>query len=292
MRNFTGRIAVITRAGSGIGRELSLALAADGCRLALLDIDEEAAEETARLCANVSAGTVSVHGCDVACPEEVQRAADSVRDAHKADHINLLVNNAGIGSVEGFVHGDRTAWEHTFDVCWGGVYNCCRSFVPLVIAADEGQIVNVSSINGLWASLGPNRTHTSYSAAKFAVRGFTEALMTEMRLVAPHVKVAVVMPGHVDTNILSNSQARLGRRATTNLAETEASFQTTAPTTPAQAAVTILDGVRAGRWRILIGRDAELLDTALRADPEGAYEAAFVEQLHSQGAFRGLIDPV
>ncbi len=292
MRNFTGRLAVITGAGSGIGRELAVALASEGCRLALLDVNPAAAEETARLCQPNSAVTVSVHGCDVTDPRAVDDAADAVRAAHGTDHINLLVNNAGIGSVEGFVHGDREAWELTFDVCWGGVYNCCRSFVPLAIAAAEGQIVNVSSVNGLWASLGPNRTHTSYSAAKFAVRGFTEALITEMRLVAPHVKVAVVMPGHVGTNILSNSQSRLGRRATANLAETEAAFRASAPTTPAEAARIILEGVRSGRWRILVGHDAGLLDEALRADPEGAYESDFVARLHDQGAFVGLIDPI
>lgn len=291
MQNFTGRLAVVTGAGSGIGRELARSLASEGCHLALLDIDETAVEETAEVCA-APAIAVSTHRCDVADAAAVERTADAVRSAHGVDHINVLINNAGIGSVEGFVHGDRAAWELTFDVCWGGVYHCCRSFVPLVVAADEGVIVNVSSVNGMWASLGPNRTHTSYSAAKFAVRGFTEALMTEMRLVAPHVDVAVVMPGHIGTSILSNSQARLGRRATTNLAETEAAFRATAPTTPAEAARIILDGVRAGRWRILVGSDAGLLDVALRADPEGAYEPSFVEQLHEQGAFRGLIDPV
>lgn len=291
MFNFTGRLAVITGAGSGIGRELALALASEGCHLALLDIDGTAADRTAARCAEAANTTVSVHRCDVSDAAEVERTADAVRSAHEVDHVNVLINNAGIGSVEGFVHGDREAWELTFDVCWGGVYNCCRSFVPLVIAADRGIIVNVSSINGMWASLGPNRTHTSYSAAKFAVRGFTEALMTEMRQVAPHVEVAVVMPGHIGTNILSNSQARLGRRATTNLAETAQAFRTTAPTTPAEAARSILEGIRAGRWRILVGPDAELLDVALRNDPEGAYEPAFVQHLHEQGAFLGLIDP-
>lgn len=291
MRNFTGRLAVITGAGSGIGRELALSLASEGCHLALLDVNGAAAESTAARCRAAVDVTVSVHQCDVTDAAGVERTAEAVRAAHDVEHVNMLINNAGIGSVEGFVHGDRAAWELTFDVCWGGVYNCCRSFVPLVIAADRGVIVNVSSINGMWASLGPNRTHTSYSAAKFAVRGFTEALMIEMRQVAPHVDVAVVMPGHVGTNILSNSQARLGR-APTNLAETEQAFRATAPTTPAEAADIILDGVRSGRWRILVGADAELLDVALRNDPEGAYEPAFVEQLHRQGAFLGLIDPV
>ena len=282
----------MTGAGSGIGRELSIALAEQGCHLALVDVAMSGATETARLCGQRSDVQVTVHDCDVSDGEAVDGLADNVRRQHDTDQVHLLVNNAGIGSVEGFLHGDRKAWERTFDVCWGGVYNCCRSFVPMVVAADEGQIVNVSSVNGLWASLGPNRTHTSYSAAKFAVRGFTEALVTEMRLVAPHVKVALVMPGHVGTNILANSQSQLGRPATSRLDATQAAFRAAAPTSPAEAAAIILDGIRQGRWRILVGHDAELLDLALRSDPEQAYETSFVETLHQQGAFVGLVDPI
>jgi NAD(P)-dependent dehydrogenase (short-subunit alcohol dehydrogenase family) len=291
MRTFAGKIAVITGAGSGIGRELALALARDGAHLALLDINGEAAEATADQCRHEGFDDTicSVHLCDVTRPEDVAVAANDVADQHHTDHINLLINNAGIGLTESFLNGDRKIWDRTFDVCWGGVYNCSRVFIPLVVASEDGHIVNISSVNGLWASLGTTRTHSAYCAAKFAVRGFTEALVTEMRIDAPHVGVSVVMPGHIGTDIVTNSQHAVDRGSSNRATETAAAFVAAAPTTPAEAAAVILDGVRNNRWRILVGQDAEILDRALREDPEGAYERPFVESLHEQGAFRGLV---
>src|SRR5205814_8127772 len=100
----------------------------------------------------------------------------------------------------------RDAWEKTFNICWGGVYLGVRTFLPLLMKADEGHIVNTSSVNGFWASVGMGVSHTAYSAAKFAVKGFTEALMNDLRLNAPHIKCSVVMPGHIGTSIVSNSR--------------------------------------------------------------------------------------
>ena len=292
MENFAGKIAVITGAGSGIGRALALALARDGANLALLDVNNETAEVTAEQCRSEGPDgtTHSVHHCDVTSPEDVSAAANDVLVRHNSDHVNMLFNNAGIGLTESFLNGDRKVWEKTFDVCWGGVYNCSRVFIPLVVASDDGHIVNISSVNGLWASLGTTRTHSAYCAAKFAVRGFTEALVTEMRIDAPHVGVSLVMPGHIGNSIVTNSQQAVDRGLSDRATETAAAFVTAAPTTPAEAAAVILDGVRENRWRILIGQDAEILDKALREDPEGAYERSFVESLHEQGAFIGLID--
>jgi len=289
MDNFDGKLAVITGAGSGIGRELAVALSRYGARLALLDINEPSVEETANRCRQSAGGAVSTHQCDVTDAAAVESVASQVAEAHDSSHVNLLVNNAGIGSTESFLDGDPNVWERTFDICWGGVYHCSRSFLPMVVTAEEGHIVNISSINGLWASLGPSRTHTSYCAAKFAVRGFTEALITEMRLLAPHVGVSVVMPGHIGTDLVANSNATLGRPWTGEVTEAQAAFRNAAPTTPAEAAQIILNGVRAGRWRILIGHDAHVLDEAIRADPEGAYEPGFVDFLHEQGILVGLV---
>ena len=232
----------------------------------------------------------------------MRRFRDEVVEQHGADHINLLFNNAGIGGGGSFVTGDRAEWDRVFGVCWGGVYNCSRAFVPLLVASDAGYLVNTSSVNGFWACLGPNVAHTAYSTAKFAVKGFSEALLTDFRLNAPHVKVAVVMPGHIGTDIVHNS--RRVHRGTDDapsedeLAETREAmvrlgmptegvtdeqlvmgmkmmadgFRDTAPVSAAQAATVILDGVRNDEWRILVGDDARALDEAVRGDPERAYE--------------------
>ena len=149
---------------------------------------------------------VTAHGCDVSNEADVRRFRDEVVAQHDTDHINLLFNNAGIGGGGSFVTGDRAEWERMFGVCWGGVYNCSRAFVPLLVASDDGYLVNTSSVNGFWACLGPDVAHTAYSTAKFAVKGFSEALLTDFRLNAPHVKVAVVMPGHIGTDIVHNSR--------------------------------------------------------------------------------------
>src|SRR5207342_2297469 len=100
----------------------------------------------------------------------------------------------------------REQWERTFNICWGGVYLGVRVFLPMLMKAAEGHIVNTSSVNGFWASVGMGVSHTAYSAAKFAVKGFTEALMNDLRLNAPHLKCSVVMPGHIGTSIVSNSR--------------------------------------------------------------------------------------
>ena len=100
----------------------------------------------------------------------------------------------------------REEWERTFNICWGGVYLCTRAFLPMMLQADAAHIVNTSSVNGFWASVGPRVSHTAYCAAKFAVKGFTEALIADLRLNAPHIKCSVVMPGHIGTSIVANSR--------------------------------------------------------------------------------------
>ena len=176
-------------------------------------------------------------------------------------------------------------WERTFNVCWGGVYLGVRTFLPLVINSDEGHIVNTSSVNGFWASMGPERPHTAYSAAKFAVKGFSEALITDLRVNAPHVKVSVVMPGHIGTSIVENSMRHGAQELDMETAEMvqlmSDMFRDQAPMTPAEASTEILDGVRQDRWRILVGDDARKLDAAVRANPEIAYESLTLGDLTS-----------
>jgi len=181
-----------------------------------------------------------------------------------------------------------------------------RTFLPLLLRADEGHIVNTSSVNGFWASVGMGVSHTAYSAAKFAVKGFTEALITDLRLNAPHIKCSVVMPGHIGTSIVSNTrlvqngsdqlnpgeivQTRQRLKGmgvdTDTMSDSDIqqkaqdrarTFREEAPTTAAQAAKIILDGVKADRWRILVGDDAHRLDARVRETPEKAYTPEFYE---------------
>ncbi len=321
MRDFAGRIAVVTGGGTGMGRELSRQLAAEGCHLALCDVSVESMQETAAACRQVAPpGTrVSCHECDVSDEVRVLAFRDAVLAEHATDHLHLLFNNAGIGGGGSFLHDDRDEWDRTFAVCWNGVYHCTRAFLPLLVASEAAHLVNTSSVNGFWASLGPLVPHTAYSAAKFAVKGFSEALISDLRLQAPHVKISLVMPGHVGTSIIPNSATVLGRPSPKEmtsedlvpirdrmqrmglprdamtddqlrqlLEQAAVSFRDAAPLSAADAATQILDGVRAERWRILVGEDARLLDRFVREAPEEAYEPAFLERLRSHGAFAGI----
>jgi NAD(P)-dependent dehydrogenase (short-subunit alcohol dehydrogenase family) len=301
MKELKGRLAVVTGGGTGMGRELCILLAKAGCNIAMCDLSEENMAQTRRLCLEAAeAGLrVTTHRCDVSNEEEVLAFREAVLAGHETDHINLLFNNAGIGGGGSFLLDERAHWEKTFAVCWGGVYLCCRAFMPALVAADEGHLVNTSSVNGFWASIGPETPHTAYSAAKFAVKGFSEALITDLALNAPHVKVSVVMPGHIGTQIVANSMTVLGRDPASLstpddairdlIAQQAQAFETEAPTTAASAAEIILDGVRKDRWRILVGEDAHVIDAEVRADPEQAYERSFADNLLARGHFAALV---
>ena len=191
-----------------MGRELALQLVAMGCDVAICDVFPESMAETERLClSRARQGTrVATFVADVSIEDQVLGFAKAVRRDLAADRIHFLFNNAGIGGGGSFVEGSRADWDKTFGICWYGVYYCTRAFLPLLRNAEEGHIVNTSSVNGFWASLGPARPHTAYSAAKFAVKGFTEALITDLRINAPHIKCSVVMPGQIGTSIRANTR--------------------------------------------------------------------------------------
>ena len=317
LESFAGKLAVVTGGGSGMGRELVRQLAAQGCSVAACDWHPDAVTETASL-ARADAGSgvlVTSHACDVSDEAQVLRFRDELLGQHARDHVDAVFANAGIGGAGSFVNDSREEWEHTFAVDWWGVYHCARAFLPLLIASGDGVLVNTSSVNGLWAALGPGMPNTAYSAAKFAVRGFTEALIEDLRSNAPQVRVAVVMPGHVGTDIIGNTfrahgkdpeqmteaqlremipaDARAGLAAAGLLAEDASAgdlrqmlirisndFRDKAPLSAAEAATVILDGVRSGTWRILVGQDAAMIDERIRANPEAAYDYAEL--------FRGL----
>ena len=274
MESFAGKFAVVTGGGSGMGRALVRQLAAQGCDVAACDVNAGDLAETVKLAEGrgVSPVTVSHHLCDVSDEEAVRAFADAALAAHGREHVDLVFANAAIGGGGSFICDPREQWERVFAVNWWGVYYTARVFLPRLIAAPEGVLVNTSSVNGFWASLGPGWPHTAYSTAKFAVKGFTESLIEDLRTSAPHVRVALVMPGHVATNIVGNSLRAFGVTDDEMIAQANAGFRENAPMTAAQAATVILDGVRSGQWRILVGDAAKKLDEFVRARPEATYD--------------------
>ena len=224
MKDFAGRIAVITGGGTGMGRELARQLVAEGCNVAMCDVSASAMAETKRLCEieRLPQGLrITTHVADVSNEDQMQRFADEVAEQQASDCIHLLFNNAGIGGGGSMLLNTREQWEKTFNICWGGVYLGTRIFLPMMVKADAAHIVNTSSVNGFWASIGPTVPHTAYSAAKFAVKGFTEALVSDLRLNAPHIKCSVVMPGHIGTSIAANSRKIHGGNETDEMNATE-----------------------------------------------------------------------
>jgi NAD(P)-dependent dehydrogenase (short-subunit alcohol dehydrogenase family) len=301
MKDFSGKLAVVTGGGMGMGRELTRQLAAEGCSVAICDLSVEAMAETKDLALAEAKGdvTITTHEANVSVEEQLMSFAREVGQQHGTDSINLLFNNAGIAGGGSFVAGPRDEWERTFGACWFGVYYSCRTFMPMIVASTEGHIINTSSINGFWASMGPDVPHTAYCAAKFAVKGFSEALIEDLRVNAPHVGVSVVMPGHIGTEIVTNTIANqsvdtlpgLLEGAGTIVPETDdvtemveafaKHFRESAPTSSAEAATIILDGVKEGRWRILVGDDAYALDADVRARPEEAYDGSMITHVNS-----------
>ena len=220
---------------------------------------------------------------------------------------------AGIGGGSSMFANSREEWERTFNICWFGVYYCTRAFLPMLQKADKGHIINTSSVNGFWAQIGAHLPQTAYSAAKFAVKGFSEALQTDLRINAPHIKCSVVMPGHIGTGIAGNTakvqsgndsdtftpgqlrvvRARIAASGidTSKMSDADVEkvarerirkFLEEAPMTAAQAATVILDGVKADRWRILVGEDAKKIDERVRQMPEQAYDVDFFQKFAAE----------
>ena len=307
MDSFENKIAVVTGGGTGMGRELVIQLVKQDCHVAMCDVLEENMQETFDLASNQSSDVLlTKHICDVSKKEEVFRFKDEVLKQQDTDSINLLFNNAGIGGGDSFILGDESEWERTFAVCWYGVYFCCRAFIPHLVNSEEGHVINTSSVNGFWASLG-GMPHTSYSAAKFAVKGFTESLLEDFKMNAPHLSASVVMPGHIGTSIAKNTRKILGQVDPLELPDEEAQaakdfwqslglpvdnysldqirqmikergedFEKNAPMSASQAAEVILNGVKEKQWRILVGDDAKIIDKMVREDPEKAYSEEFL----------------
>lgn len=250
MKDFNDKVAVITGAGSGIGRALALRLAADGAHLALSDINEDAVAETAELCKRVGARARSTR-LDVADRDAVYMHATDVVEEY--GRVNLLFNNAGValGADVLDMSWDDFEWLMNIDF-WGVAYGT-KAFLPHLIASGDAHLVNVSSVFGLMGI----PMQSAYNSAKFAVRGFTESLRQEMRIAKHPVGVTCVHPGGIKTSIIANAR---GMEQTGDPERMSKGFQLIALTRPDSAARIILSGVRRNKPRVLIGPDARGFD--------------------------------
>ncbi|MCB0942603.1 MAG: SDR family oxidoreductase [Mycobacterium sp.] len=263
MQGFAGKVAVVTGAGSGIGQALAIELGRSGAKVAISDVDTEGLAVTEERLKAI--GTpVRADRLNVTEREAFAAYADAVKEHF--GKVNQIYNNAGIafsGDVEVSQFKDI---ERVMDVDFWGVVNGTKVFLPHLIESGDGHVINISSIFGLFSVPG----QAAYNSAKFAVRGFTEALRQEMMLANHPVKVTTVHPGGIQTNIARNATVAEGLDQVA-LAQ---SFDKLARTTPERAAQIILDGVSKNRARVLVGADAKILDAIVRITGSG-YQRLF-----------------
>jgi short-subunit dehydrogenase len=269
MKDFKNKVAAITGAGSGMGRELAVQLAARGCHVAISDVNEKGLAETAEL-AKKHGVKVTATKVDVASKDAVYAWADQVAKDH--DKVNLIFNNAGVAlgaTVEGMQYKD---FEWLFNINFWGVVYGTKAFLPHLKAAGEGHIINTSSVFGLVGI----PSQSAYNAAKFAVRGFTESLRQELDMMDCGVSATSVHPGGIKTNIAraarqDTSIEALGMKAEGSAEKFEKNFITTA----ASAAKTIIRAVEKNKRRVLVGPDAYVIDWMVRLLP-ACYQALTV----------------
>jgi NAD(P)-dependent dehydrogenase (short-subunit alcohol dehydrogenase family) len=257
----SGAVAVVTGAGSGIGRALAQELATAGAQLALADINRAGLEQTLALLGPATARTYQV---DVGNASEVDEFAAKVRQDFK--RASLLINNAGVALYGTFSEISLAEMEWLFRINFWGVVHGCKSFLPLLQQESDARIVNLSSVYGLFGPPG----HAAYASSKFAVRGFTEVLRQELKSTGIHV--SCVHPAGIQTAIADN--ARVGHLASPQEAAIlRERFKKLAPTSPTEAARTILKGIQRNRPRILIGADAYRIDVMQRLAPSRGVDA-------------------
>ena len=263
MKSFSGKVAAITGAGSGIGQATAIALAKEGCHLAISDISRESLDNTIELLAGYPVD-ISTHVVDVSDREAVYKYAEDTVATH--GKVNLIMNNAGVGLGETVDNMSYENFEWLMNINFWGVVYGTKAFLPHLKQAGEGHIINISSVFGIISV----PTQSAYNAAKFAVRGFTESLREELDIAGDPVSATCVHPGGVKTNIARNS--RMGDMGSMSIGDKEDvanMFEKIAMTTPEAAAKTILKGVRKNQRRILVGGDAIMLDTTQRLIPTG-----------------------
>ncbi len=261
MTAIRGATAAVTGAASGIGRALALELAARGCDLALADRDEAGLQAVAAEINRVHQCKVTVHRVDVGEPQQIADFAQAAIAAHPG--LNIVVNNAGVALLGQFNEIDQAQMDWLMNINFWGVVHTTRAFLPHLARQREAHIVNLSSIFGIVAPPG----QTAYVAAKFAVRGFSESLRHELQTAASPVRLSVVHPGGVSTNIVRNSRDGAGITDNARRAQSIERFDAAAKTTPAAAALRIIQGIEKNQPRILIGNDARFMDLLQRFRP-------------------------
>jgi NADP-dependent 3-hydroxy acid dehydrogenase YdfG len=264
MEGFAGKVAVVTGAGSGIGQALAIELGRSGAKLAISDVDTEGLAVTEERLKAIGA-EVKTDRLDVTEREAFLLYADAVKEHF--GKVNQIYNNAGIAFTGDIEVSQFKDIERVMDVDFWGVVNGTKAFLPHLIASGDGHVINVSSVFGLFSVPG----QAAYNSAKFAVRGFTEALRQEMTLAKHPVKVTTVHPGGIKTAIARNATAAEGLDAK-ELAE--AFDKKLANTTPQRAATVILEAVRKNKARVLVGPDAKILDIIVRVTGSG-YQRLF-----------------
>jgi len=258
---FDGAAAAITGAASGIGRALALELAARGCDVALADVDQAGLESVAGEITAAHSRRVTVRNVDVADPKQIQDYANSAVSDFPA--LNLLFNNAGVALLGQFDEFDQAQMAWLMEINFWGVVRGTRAFLQHLQSRPQAHIINISSIFGIIAPAG----QSAYAASKFAVRGFSEALRHELAMNNSTVRLSVVHPGGVKTNIARKARTGTQLRDSVSLSEVGDRFERLARTTPAAAAQRIIRGIERNEPRILIGRDAQYLDIIQRFMP-------------------------
>jgi len=277
MKNFRDKVAVITGAGSGIGRYLAVLLAKDGADVVICDVNQDTLSETAEMLRKYNV-SVSSHVLDVADKKRIEALPGKVIEQH--GQVDLVFNNAGVTTGSHFKDMQEDNWDWVMGINLEGVVNSTRAFIPHMIDRSEAAIVNTSSIFGMVAVPG----QSVYHATKFAVRGFTESLALEMATTNPNLQVHCVHPGHIGTNIAAtarmdeeefnkqvkeqqNNSSIFTRNAPKTLEEMGNQFRE-GGMHPSKAANIILNGVKKNKSRIFIGLDAKLLDLSQRLFPK------------------------
>ena len=261
-REMGGKVIAVTGAASGIGRALALQLASEGANLAISDFNEAGLSQTRRMVEGRGVAVIEAR-VDVSDRGAVYAWAESVVGHYGG--VNAIINNAGVALVDTVeqMSDEDLAW--IMGINFWGVVHGTRAFLPHVKEAGWGRVVNISSVFGLVGV----PTQSAYNASKFAVRGFTEALGQELAIEGSGVRVTSVHPGGIDTNIARAGRFGAGSEVLGDRDRLTKVFSKAARTTPEQAAATIIEGMKRGRRRVLVGRDAQMMDLVQRLFPEG-----------------------